>query len=56
MVYLDCEESDATLLPKLGKHKVSKSCLYFKQLADLDVSVLEQVIANSIASVRRRHG
>ncbi len=56
VVYLDCEESDTSLLPTLGKHRMSKSCLYFKQLADLDVSILEQIVANSIASVRRRYG
>ena len=56
VVYLHCDENDASLLPTLGKHKMSKSCLYFKQLADLDVAVLEQIVANSIASVRRRYG
>lgn len=32
-----------------------KSCLHFKQLADLDKSVLEQLVAGSIAEVRRRY-
>lgn len=56
VVYLDCEENDKPLHPKLGKHRMTKSCLYFKQLADLDVSILEQLVANSIASVKRRYG
>jgi len=57
VVYLDCEAAEQkTLLSKVGKHKMSKSCLYFKRLADLDKSVLEQLIAGSIASVRRRYG
>ena len=56
VVYLDCEDSTKALLPKLGKHKMGKSCLYFRQLADLDVSVLEQLVANSIATVRRLYG
>jgi hypothetical protein len=43
------------LLSKLGKHKMGKSCLYFKQLADLDASVLERLVVNSVAEVRRRH-
>jgi hypothetical protein len=34
---------------------MGKSCLYFKRLADLDKSVLEQLVANSIADVRRRY-
>jgi hypothetical protein len=44
------------LLQKLGKHKMGKSCLYFKRLADLDKSVLEQLVRNSVAEMRRRHG
>ena len=49
------DEKQKTLLSRLGKHKMGKSCLYFKRLADLDISVLEKVIAGSIAAVRRRH-
>lgn len=56
VVYLDCEGSSRASLPRLGKHKMGKSCLYFKQLADLDVSVLEQLVADSIASVKSRYG
>ena len=44
------------LLAKLGKHKMSKSCLYFKQLADLDKSVLEQLVVGCITDVKRRYG
>jgi hypothetical protein len=44
------------LLSKLGPHKMTKSCLYFKRLADLDRSVLEKLVASSIAEVRRRYG
>ena len=44
------------LLSKLGKHTIGKSCLYFKKLADLDASVLEELIAVSVADVRRRQG
>jgi hypothetical protein len=43
-------------LSKLGKHKMTKTCLYFKQLADLDKSVLKQLVTNSITEVRRRYG
>lgn len=56
VVYLNCEDNDGPLFAKLGKHKMSKSCLYFKQLADLDAAILEQLIVNSIESVRRRYG
>lgn len=56
VVYLDCEDGARPLLSKLGKHKMGKSCLYFKQLADLDVAVLEQLVAHSIAHTQRVHG
>jgi hypothetical protein len=57
VVYLDAEsDRQKTLLAKLGKHKMGKSCLYFRQLADLDKSVLEQLVAGSVAEVRRRYG
>lgn len=45
----------AELLAKLGKHKMGKACLYFKRLADLDIKVLEALIAGSVAEVRRRY-
>jgi hypothetical protein len=44
------------LLSKLGKHRLTKSCLYFKQLADLDLSVLEKVVVESISEVKQRYG
>ena len=50
------EERQKSLLSRLGKHRMGKVCLYFKRLADLDESVLEQLVANSVAEVRRRHG
>jgi hypothetical protein len=57
VVYLECEgEAQQALLDRLGKHRMTKSCLYFKQLADLDASVLEQLVVNAINAVRRRYG
>lgn len=56
VVYLWPEgEKRTSLLAKLGKHKMTKSCLYFKQLADLDRSALEKLVVGSIAEVRRRY-
>jgi hypothetical protein len=34
---------------------MGKSCLYFKQLADLDRAALEKLVG-SVADVRRRYG
>ena len=57
VIYLVAEgEEQRSLLSKLGKHRMSKSCLYFKQLADLDRSALEKLIVGCIADVRRRYG
>lgn len=57
VVYLGAEgEQQEALLSRLGKHKMGKACLYFKRLRDLDKLVLEQLIAGSIAEIKRRHG
>ena len=57
VVYLMAEsEEQKFLLSKLGKHKMGKSCLYFRQLADIDRSALEKLVIGSIADVRRRYG
>src|SRR5262245_43342305 len=56
VIYLVPEQDEQkSLLPKLGQHKMTKSCLYFKRLADLDKSVLEKLVAGSIADTRRRY-
>ena len=34
----------STLLRRLGKHKIGKSCLYIKRLEDVDLKVLERLI------------
>lgn len=40
---------DSTKYPKirerLGKHKISKACIYINKLADIDMNVLEELIA-----------
>jgi hypothetical protein len=57
VIYLPTgQDEQKSLLSKLGPHKIGKSCLYFKRLADLDMSVLEQLVVGSIADVRRRYG
>ena len=57
VVYLMADdEAQRGLLARLGKHRMGKSCLYFKRLSDLDVSVLEQLVKNSVAALKRRYG
>ena len=57
VVYLLTDGTEQkSLLSKLGKHRIGKSCLYFKQLGDLDRLVLERLVAGSVADVKRRYG
>jgi hypothetical protein len=57
VVYLLPEgKEQKSLLSKLGKHRMTKSCLYFKQLADLDRPTLEKLVVGCVASVKRRYG
>jgi Domain of unknown function (DU1801) len=37
------------LLAQLGKYKTGKSCLYVKTLSDIDLPVLEKLIARSLS-------
>lgn len=43
------------LLAQLGPHKIGKACLYLKHLDDIQLPVLEKLVALSIADTRRRH-
>jgi len=49
-------EKQRSLLKKLGKHTMSKSCLYFRRLDDLDKSVLEKLVVGSISQAKRLYG
>ena len=56
VVYLDCEsDAQQALLARLGTHKMGKSCLYLRQLADVDMAVLEQLVRDAIAQVQERY-
>lgn len=44
----------ADLLPRLGKHKTGQSCLYIKHLADVDTTVLQQIIDSGVAAMAGR--
>lgn len=48
-------EEHLALRAKLGKHKMGKSCLYFKRLADLDTKVLEALVVCSLKDLKLRH-
>ena len=55
VVYLLPGAEQKKLLARLGKHKMGKSCLYFRRLADVDAKVLESLIADSVAETLRRY-
>ena len=40
------------LLAKLGKYKTGKSCLYINKLADVDQTVLRELVSQSVAHMR----
>ncbi len=43
------------LLKKLGKYKMGKSCLYINRLEEVDLGVLEKIIAKSDAWMRKTY-
>lgn len=44
----------ASLIKKLGKHKMGGGCLYIKKLADVDLKVLTELIETSVAGGKGR--
>ncbi len=38
----------AELLARLGKHKMGQACLYISRLSDVNLAVLEQLIADAV--------
>jgi hypothetical protein len=43
------------LLQKFGKHKVGKSCVYIKHLADVNIDVLRLMITDSVAYLKNKY-
>ena len=48
-------EGRDALFGKLGKHKTGKVCVYIRRLANVDLSVLETLVARSVADTKRRY-
>jgi hypothetical protein len=49
------EEYD-DLMNRLGKYKNGKSCIYIKQIEDIDQEVLKELIAASLIMLENRYG
>lgn len=57
VVYLIAEgKEQQALLGRLGRHRMGKSCLYVRKLADVDMDVLERLVVGSLAQLEARHG
>ncbi|VXC50455.1 DUF1801 domain-containing protein [Massilia sp. 9I] len=55
-IYLSCElPQDDALLGRLGRHKMGKACLYLRRLDDVDLGVLEQLVARAAQLTRARY-
>ena len=54
---LNCEsENQINLVKQLGKIKMGKACIYFKNLADLNLEILEKLIIESLAETKKMWG
>jgi hypothetical protein len=49
MTYLEKHEN---ILKRLGKFKTGKGCLYIKQLEDVDMKVLKELITTSVKKLK----
>ena len=49
---LNAGPSHEELIPKLGKHRAGKGCLYIKSLSDIDLKVLTKLVADASAAKR----
>lgn len=56
VVYTEAEfEGRDALLARMGKLRTGKVCVYVRRLADVDLKVLETLVARSVAETRRRY-
>ncbi|NVM36245.1 MAG: DUF1801 domain-containing protein [Candidatus Lokiarchaeota archaeon] len=52
---MDGFEKYTELLGKLGKYKTGKSCLYINKLEDVNLSVLKELVIESVKYVRKNY-
>jgi hypothetical protein len=55
LYFMNGFDSYTSQLKDLGKHKISKSCLYLNKLSDVDIGVLQKLIAHSYNDMRSQH-
>jgi hypothetical protein len=55
VVYIMDFEGRDDLLAKLGEHRTGKVCVYIRRLANIDLKVLEKLVARSVADTKSRY-
>lgn len=56
-VYVYCDTiRQQKLLDKLGKFKMGKACIYVKKLEHIDLDVLREMIADTLAFIDQKYG
>ena len=55
-LYVSARTVPAQLLKRLGKHKVSGSCLHIKRLSDVDLDVLATLVSASVKATKKKRG
>jgi hypothetical protein len=56
VVYIEADfEGRDDLLARLGEHKTGKVCVYTRRLANVDLKVLEKLVARSVAETKSRY-
>lgn len=56
VVYIESEfDKRDELLQKIGKHTVSKVCVYIKRLSDIDIKILEKLLVKSLQLTKSKY-
>lgn len=55
LYFNDGFEERGERLARLGRHRTGKCCLYVRRLAEIDMAVLEEMVADSLARMRERY-
>lgn len=53
-LYVLTQKESPEMMKKLGKYKTGKGCLYIKSLEDIDMKVLDKLIAQNVKAIKAR--
>ena len=54
-LYIANFDGKAALLEKFGKHKIAKSCVYIKKVADINIEVLKKLVTGSVKHYLKKY-